>query len=133
MLDTLQSSIDELRVAILNQGRQLVDAFTANPLPQNQGVVAAQNNHAVDWDMRTNWLEIKAKLMKKYMPSNFVQKICDAAYVLWQGILIVNESMEVFEELKIKGQIVEDPKPILAQFKAGFRANIKRELLGKDL
>ncbi|CAK7335940.1 unnamed protein product [Dovyalis caffra] len=38
-----------------------------------------------------------------------------------------------FEELKIRGQIVEDPEQALAQFKAGLRADIKRELHGKDL
>ncbi|KAL5715946.1 hypothetical protein ACHQM5_017696 [Ranunculus cassubicifolius] len=75
------------------------------------------------------WQEMRAKLCGKYKPRNYYDKLCDQLVNLKQGSKSVAEYMHRFDELKTRSEVVEDPRQTLARFKAGLRADIRRELI----
>ncbi|KAL6134310.1 hypothetical protein ACLB2K_066542 [Fragaria x ananassa] len=75
------------------------------------------------------WQEMKAKLREKYMPSNYLDKLCDQLTAHRKGDTAVSEYMQKFDELKTRSQIVEDPRQTLARFKVGLRPDIRREMI----
>ncbi|XP_024200577.1 uncharacterized protein LOC112203910 [Rosa chinensis] len=77
----------------------------------------------------SSWQEMKAKLREKYMPPNYLDKLCDKLIALKQGSMSVSEYMQKFDELKTRSQIVEDSRQTLARFKAGLRPDIKMEMI----
>nr|XP_024931657.2 uncharacterized protein LOC107422641 [Ziziphus jujuba var. spinosa] len=79
------------------------------------------------------WQEMKAKLREKYMPTNYYDKLYEQAINLKQGNLSVAESMQKFDELKTRSQLLEDPRQTLARFKSGLRSDIRRELLRQPI
>ena len=56
-------------------------------------------------------------------------KLCEQLVNLKQGSMTVVEYMQRFDELKTISQTVEDACQTLTPFKAGLRADIRRELL----
>ncbi|XP_004295495.1 PREDICTED: uncharacterized protein LOC101304264 [Fragaria vesca subsp. vesca] len=77
----------------------------------------------------SSWQEMKANLREKYMPSNYLDKLCDQLTAHRQEDMAVSEYMQKFDELKTRSQIVEDPRQTLARFKAGLRPDIRREMI----
>ena len=76
---------------------------------------------------------MKAKFQEKCMPTNYYDKLYEAAIKLKQNGMTVVEYMQKFDELQTWSQILEDPRHTLARYKYSLRYDIRRKLLQQPI
>ncbi|KAK8951621.1 hypothetical protein KSP39_PZI004098 [Platanthera zijinensis] len=75
------------------------------------------------------WDEMKERLKEKYLPASYRDQLFEQLQNLRQGSLTVAEYMARFDELIVRSDISEEPIATASRFKAGLRADIRRELI----
>ncbi|KAK8923695.1 hypothetical protein KSP39_PZI019139 [Platanthera zijinensis] len=77
----------------------------------------------------TRWDEMKERLKEKYLPASYRGQLFEQLQNLRQGTLTVAEYMARFDELIVRSDVSEEPIATASRFKAGLRADIRRELI----
>ncbi|WJZ83015.1 hypothetical protein VitviT2T_002731 [Vitis vinifera] len=74
------------------------------------------------------WNEMKLKMKKHFLPTNYEQLMYTKLFSLKQGTKSVEEYIEEFHELSIRNQVGESDAQLAARYKAGLRMEIQLEM-----
>ncbi|PKI37096.1 hypothetical protein CRG98_042530 [Punica granatum] len=73
----------------------------------------------------TTWEKMKIELKKKFLPTSYVQNIFCRIYDFKQDELSVEEYTAAFEQLLMKGDVVESEEQTIARYLGGLRSEIR--------
>jgi hypothetical protein len=81
----------------------------------------------------TGWQEMKAKLSEKYLHVSYLGNLLDQWHNLRQGTRSITDYIELFEEHRIRCDVVEDESVTLSKFRRGLNEDLRRELIVRDI